>query len=107
MKDRQNLWRPPKRVAPTTDGISSQRQRIYRLRTELAAESHPAFAEAIEAGSFELFKKRLRRLRQKKNLQMKPHLQRRQKNPKRLRMTSRKRRSSIWKLPRPLFRSEK
>lgn len=48
-------WTPTKRVQPTLDGISEERQRIYAMRTTLKNQSFVAFRNAVEASDFTVF----------------------------------------------------
>lgn len=48
-------WTPTKRVQPTLDGISAERQRIYAMRTTLKNQSFVAFRKAVAAGDFTVF----------------------------------------------------
>lgn len=48
-------WIPAKRVQPTLDGISKERQRIYAMRTTLKNQSFAAFRKAVVAGDFTIF----------------------------------------------------
>lgn len=52
-------WTPTKRVKPSLDGISEQRQKTYATRTVLKNESFVAFREAIKANDFNEFKKHM------------------------------------------------
>jgi len=58
MVDRQRTWRPPKRVqaAASSDG---RLKSIQKWRMRLAEQSHIAFREAVRAGSFAVFCKRM------------------------------------------------
>ncbi len=55
LKDRQGLWRPPKRVEPGEDHLDSARRRLYELRMRISTASDRAFREAVERGSLERF----------------------------------------------------
>lgn len=48
-------WTPTKRVRPTLDGISKERQRIYAMRTTLKNQSFVAFRKAVAADDFTVF----------------------------------------------------
>lgn len=48
-------WTPTKRVTPSLEGISEQRQAIYAMRTTLKNESFAAFREAVDANDFSAF----------------------------------------------------
>lgn len=48
-------WTPTKRVTPSLEGISEQRQAIYAMRTTLKNESFAAFREAVGANDFSVF----------------------------------------------------
>lgn len=53
-------WTPTKRVKPSLDGISDQRQKTYAMRTVLKNESFAAFREAVKANDFNEFKKHMK-----------------------------------------------
>ena len=53
-------WTPTKRVKPSLDGISEQRQKTYAMRTMLKNESFAAYREAVEAEDFNVFKKHMK-----------------------------------------------
>ena len=53
-------WTPTKRVKPSLDGISDQRQKTYAMRTVLKNESFVAFREAVKANDFNEFKKHMK-----------------------------------------------
>jgi hypothetical protein len=55
LNDQVHQWRPTKRVQASNRGIESPRRKIYRLRLALAWQSHIAFRQAVENGSFESF----------------------------------------------------
>jgi len=59
LADRQKQWRPTKRVQPNASHLSSDLQKRYELRVELAAQSHIAFKAAVKAGSFSVFVKKM------------------------------------------------
>ncbi len=61
LKQRAGAWAPTKRVAPS-NRISRKRRGIYRMRLELSEESHRAYRAAREAGSYELFRRRMEKL---------------------------------------------
>ncbi|KFI86547.1 oxidoreductase [Bifidobacterium pullorum subsp. saeculare DSM 6531 = LMG 14934] len=48
-------WTPTKRVRPTLDGISKERQRVYAMRTTLKNQSFVAFHKAAAADDFTVF----------------------------------------------------
>ena len=62
LKDQQNEWRPPKRVTAAEDHLTEKQKTIFKLRIDLAAESHRAFLKAKEAGSFDVFKGLMKKL---------------------------------------------
>ena len=53
-------WTPTKRVKPSLDGISEQRQKTYAMRTTLKNESFAAYREAVATNDFNMFKKRMK-----------------------------------------------
>ena len=53
-------WTPTKRVKPSLDGISDQRQKTYAMRTILKNESFVAFREAVKANDFSEFRKHMK-----------------------------------------------
>ncbi|MFO0429197.1 MAG: Coenzyme F420 hydrogenase/dehydrogenase, beta subunit C-terminal domain [Planctomyces sp.] len=53
--DCANKWRPPTRQKPDADHLSAKKKRVYELRTEIARQSHTAFQQAKEQGSFDVF----------------------------------------------------
>lgn len=53
-------WTPTKRVRPSLDGISDQRQKTYMMRTVLKNESFVAFRRAVRANDFNEFKKHMK-----------------------------------------------
>lgn len=53
-------WTPTKRVKPSLDGISEQRQKTYAMRTMLKNESFAAYREAVETEDFNVFKKHMK-----------------------------------------------
>ncbi|MCZ6800488.1 MAG: Coenzyme F420 hydrogenase/dehydrogenase, beta subunit C-terminal domain [Nitrospirae bacterium] len=55
LKDQAGSWRPQKRVEAHEDHLTKKQKNIFRLRIDLAAMSHVAFAKALEAGRFEDF----------------------------------------------------
>ncbi|KFI91623.1 oxidoreductase [Bifidobacterium saguini DSM 23967] len=58
--EKRGEWTPTKRVKPSLEGISEQRQIIYAMRTTLKNESFVAFREAVDAGNFDVFIKHMR-----------------------------------------------
>lgn len=58
--EQRGEWTPTKRVKPSLDGISDQRQKTYAMRTVLKNESFVAFREAVKANDFNKFKKRMK-----------------------------------------------
>jgi coenzyme F420-reducing hydrogenase beta subunit len=50
-----NNWYPQKRFVPNQFTISSQREKIYKMRTLIAAKSHSAFHKALQQDSLPLF----------------------------------------------------
>lgn len=59
LANREGRWCPPKRVRAREDHLGRRQKKIFRLREELAKESHEAFSEAIEKGSFAVFRSRM------------------------------------------------
>lgn len=59
LTDLQGKWRPQKRVKPKANHLKRNVQERQILRVALAAESHIAFKDAVDAGEFSLFKQRL------------------------------------------------
>ncbi|WP_276165319.1 Coenzyme F420 hydrogenase/dehydrogenase, beta subunit C-terminal domain [Zobellia alginiliquefaciens] len=59
LKDKNNEWRPEKRVSPNADHLSKKIQLRQELRMDLANQSHVAFQEALKNGQFSLFKNRM------------------------------------------------
>ena len=59
LKGREGKWHPAKRVQASKRHVSRKRRRILELRARLAAESHKAFLEAVEAGQLEVFTERM------------------------------------------------
>jgi coenzyme F420 hydrogenase subunit beta len=59
LTDLQGQWRPKKRVQPKANHLNSILQERQNLRVALAAESHIAFKNAIDAGEFSVFQQRL------------------------------------------------
>lgn len=55
-------WVPPKRVRPGRAGVGRGRVEIYRQRERLARATHAAFRAALDAGSLQLFTRRIRPL---------------------------------------------
>jgi len=55
MKQRAKIWVPKKRVVPSQKNISSQRKKLYRLRSEIGAESHRAWARAKSNSDMQSF----------------------------------------------------
>lgn len=53
-------WTPTKRVKPSLDGISEQRQKTYAMRTTLKNESFAAYREAVATNDFNMFKKHMK-----------------------------------------------
>lgn len=52
-------WSPPKRVAPTPPGRRPRRAAVYRLREQVARESHVAFARAKAGGDLAIFNEQM------------------------------------------------
>ncbi|PLS27703.1 Coenzyme F420 hydrogenase/dehydrogenase, beta subunit C-terminal domain [Bifidobacterium parmae] len=52
-------WTPTKRVKPSLEGISEQRQEIYAFRTILKNESFVAFRKAVSQNDFSVFNKHM------------------------------------------------
>jgi coenzyme F420 hydrogenase subunit beta len=59
LKDQDGEWRPPKRVAARADHLSARDRQRLDLRVRMARESHVAFAEALERGSLDVFRRRM------------------------------------------------
>jgi len=55
-------WTPPKRVRPGRTGVARSRVAIYRHRERLARATHAAFRAALDAGSLDIFFRRIRPL---------------------------------------------
>lgn len=52
---RRGEWTPTKRVKPSLEGISEQRQQVYAMRTVLKNQSFVAFRKAAAANDFKEF----------------------------------------------------
>ena len=52
-------WSPPKRVAPTPPGRRPRRAAVYRLREQVARESHAAFAKAKAGSDLAIFNEQM------------------------------------------------
>ena len=61
-RQRTGAYTPPKRVAPDPVAVATPFGRRMLLREQIAARSHEAFAEALEAGSLAVFHRRMRPL---------------------------------------------
>ncbi|WP_392531335.1 Coenzyme F420 hydrogenase/dehydrogenase, beta subunit C-terminal domain [Nostoc sp. C117] len=59
LTDLQGQWRPEKRVQPKAKHLNSTLKERQHLRVALAAESHLAFKDAVDAGKFSVFQQRL------------------------------------------------
>ncbi|WP_035139937.1 Coenzyme F420 hydrogenase/dehydrogenase, beta subunit C-terminal domain [Fischerella sp. PCC 9605] len=59
LTDRRNEWRPWKRVQPQAKHLMPNLKKRQLMRIALAAESHVAFKDAVDAREFSLFKRRL------------------------------------------------
>lgn len=59
LTDLEGKWRPQKRVKPKVNHLKRNVQERQILRVALAAESHIAFKDAVNAGEFSVFKQRL------------------------------------------------
>ncbi|MFN6468545.1 MAG: Coenzyme F420 hydrogenase/dehydrogenase, beta subunit C-terminal domain [Nostoc sp. SerVER01] len=59
LTDLKGQWRPQKRVQPKANHLNNTLQERQLLRVALAADSHVAFKDAVDAGEFSLFKQRL------------------------------------------------
>jgi coenzyme F420-reducing hydrogenase beta subunit len=59
LKDRAGLWRPRKRVQPSHKHLTAKEKRLFDLRLELAQASHGAFAAALQANDFNVFRQLL------------------------------------------------
>jgi len=55
MKQSAQEWSPTKRIAPCRKGVSSQRQKLYRLRFKMGRESHQAWQKAKCDGNMDIF----------------------------------------------------
>jgi coenzyme F420 hydrogenase subunit beta len=55
LEDAQGRWRPAKRVAAASAGLSPKLRRIQDLRQELRETSHVAFAQAKQGAGYEHF----------------------------------------------------
>jgi coenzyme F420 hydrogenase subunit beta len=62
LADRNGEWRPRKRVPAATDHLTERQKEIFRLRAAIANRSHTAFAQAVEAGRYGVFARRVRPL---------------------------------------------
>lgn len=62
LKEATGEWAPAKRVAPSPEGVSPRRRKIYLLREELRTQSHQRWLESVEAGTFSVFKSPMERL---------------------------------------------
>lgn len=58
--ERRDEWTPTKRVRPSLDGISKQRQKVYAMRTVLKNQSFVAYRKAISAGKFAVFNEHMK-----------------------------------------------
>ena len=77
LEDSKGRWRPPKRVLPSSAGISRRRRRIYEMRTLLAAASHDAFRRAREADDLDVFLDAMRPRVKRYRRMLRPSIQRR------------------------------
>ncbi|MBC6999401.1 Coenzyme F420 hydrogenase/dehydrogenase, beta subunit C-terminal domain [Cytophaga sp. FL35] len=59
LKDKNDEWRPNKRVQPSSNHLSKKLQLRQELRMDLANQSHIAFQEALKIGEFSEFKKKM------------------------------------------------
>ena len=55
LSDRENNWRPQKRVKPMKYHINKKRREIYKLRSKLSEYSHILYAEAVKREDFSYF----------------------------------------------------
>jgi coenzyme F420-reducing hydrogenase beta subunit len=67
LKDKAGQWRPPKRVSPGFEHLNNKLRKIFVLREKMSQESHFAFDEALNKGSFNVFKSRMDKLLRKYN----------------------------------------
>ena len=56
LEDQAGRWRPTKRVMPAQNHLSPRLRRIHASRYHLGQASHAAFATAVAAGDFNVFK---------------------------------------------------
>lgn len=56
-KEKKNEWVPKKRVMANQFPITEKRKKIYTLREEIAAKSHPAFLTALQKNDLQYFHK--------------------------------------------------
>lgn len=63
-KDKQNEWRPKKRVQASTD-ISSSRKKVQDLRESLAFNSHLYYKEAVQKNNYLIFEESIHPLANK------------------------------------------
>lgn len=52
---KQRRWFPCKRVKPSVAGMSRQRRRIYKVRSEIGAASHVIWGEALNREDYQMF----------------------------------------------------
>lgn len=63
-KDKQNLWRPKKRVEASND-IPFLRRKIQNMREEISTKSHIVYKKAVELNDLDYFKNEMSRLSKK------------------------------------------
>ena len=60
LRDREQVWRPKKRVDADNKNLTIKQKKIFELREKIAALSHIAFQVAIEKKSLDIFTDRMR-----------------------------------------------
>lgn len=63
-KDKQNLWRPKKRVEASND-IPFLRRKVQDMREEISTHSHVVYKKAVELNDLDYFKNEMGRLSKK------------------------------------------
>ncbi len=59
LKQKANVWAPKKRVPARELGITLQRRKIYKIRSEMGWASHIYWQEAVQEKSLELFDRKM------------------------------------------------
>lgn len=74
LADRNNEWRPSKRVQAGNGKLGFRERRKYRLRSLMASLSHRAFQQAVAADDFHVFVRQMQPLIEKYRQSLKPSL---------------------------------